>query len=86
MYQLKKNGVAPVAIINLKTEPIVAVGAIISEIPLVDLLEKNPYEVFNNGDLVVVNGSEGFVELIKQETVTLKNNQENKNDNLSVSE
>jgi predicted aconitase with swiveling domain len=68
MYQLKKNGVAPSAIINLETEPIVAVGAIISEIPLVDMLERNPYEVLNNGDFVVVNGSEGYIELIKQET------------------
>ena len=42
MYQLKKNGAAPAAIINLETEPIVAVGAIISEIPLVDKLEKEP--------------------------------------------
>jgi len=68
MYQLKKNGVAPSAIINLETEPIVAVGAIISEIPLVDMLERNPYEVLNNGDFVVVNGSKGYIELIKQET------------------
>lgn len=68
MYQLKKNGVAPSAIINLETEPIVAVGAIISEIPLIDMLERNPYEVLNNGDFVVVNGSEGYIELIKQET------------------
>mgnify|MGYP000982302260 FL=1 len=68
MYQLKKNGVAPSAIINLETEPIVAVGAIISEIPLVDMLERNPYEVLNDGDLVLVNGSKGYVELLKQET------------------
>ena len=68
MYQLKKNGVAPAAIINLETEPIVAVGAIISEIPLVDMLERNPYEVLNNGDLVLVNGSRGYIELIKQKT------------------
>jgi predicted aconitase with swiveling domain len=68
MYQLKKNGTAPAAIVNLETEPIVAVGAIISEIPLVDMLERNPYEVLNNGDLVLVNGSEGYIELIKQRT------------------
>jgi len=66
MYQLKKNGTAPAAIINLETEPIVAVGAIISEIPLVDMLERNPYEVLEDGDLVLVNGSEGYVELIKK--------------------
>jgi predicted aconitase with swiveling domain len=66
MYQLKKNEVAPAAIINLETEPIVAVGAIISKIPLVDMLEKNPYDFLKNGDLVLVNGNEGFVELIEE--------------------
>lgn len=67
MYQLKKNGSAPAAIINLETEPIVAVGAIISEIPLIDMLEKNPYTILKNGDLVLVNGSEGYIEVIEQE-------------------
>jgi predicted aconitase with swiveling domain len=67
MYQLKKNGAAPAAIINLETEPIVAVGAIISEIPLIDMLEKNPYKILKNGDLVLVNGSEGYIEVIEQE-------------------
>lgn len=67
MYQLKKNEAAPVAIINLETEPIVAVGAIISEIPLVDKLEKNPYEILKDGDTVMVNGSEGYIELLKPE-------------------
>ncbi len=36
IYQLKKRGVAPQAMINIRSEPIVAVGAIISGIPLVD--------------------------------------------------
>jgi predicted aconitase with swiveling domain len=67
MYQLKKNEAAPVAIINLETEPIVAVGAIISEIPLVDMLEKSPYEFLKDGDIVLVNGSEGYIELLKSE-------------------
>lgn len=33
IYQLKKRGVAPAAMINVRSEPIVAVGAIISGIP-----------------------------------------------------
>ena len=69
MYQLKKNGAAPAAIINLETEPIVAVGAIISEIPLVDMLEKNPYEYLKDGDLVLVNGSEGYIEFINKKSL-----------------
>jgi hypothetical protein len=39
LYRLKKNGVAPCAILNAKCETIVAVGAIISEIPCVDMLD-----------------------------------------------
>ena len=39
LYRLKKNGVAPCAIVNAKCETIVAVGAIISEIPCVDLVD-----------------------------------------------
>jgi hypothetical protein len=39
LYRLSKGGVAPSAIINEKCEPIVAVGAIISEIPCVDMID-----------------------------------------------
>lgn len=36
MYQMKLNGRAPAAIVNASAEPIIATGAIISEIPMVD--------------------------------------------------
>jgi hypothetical protein len=62
IYQLFKNGVAPVAMVNLECEPIVAVGAIISEIPLVDSLESNPFEMLEDGMNVNVNGNEGWLE------------------------
>jgi len=39
LYRMKKNGTAPAAMINRETETIVAVGAIISEIPFVDKIE-----------------------------------------------
>jgi predicted aconitase with swiveling domain len=39
LYRLKKNGVAPAGMINRETETIVAVGAIISEIPFVDKID-----------------------------------------------
>lgn len=39
LYRLKKNGVAPSAIVNEKCETIVAVGAIISNIPCVDMVD-----------------------------------------------
>jgi predicted aconitase with swiveling domain len=39
LYRLKKNGVAPAGMVNKETETIVAVGAIISEIPFVDKVD-----------------------------------------------
>jgi len=39
LYRLRKNGVAPSAIINETCETIVAVGAIISNIPCVDRVD-----------------------------------------------
>ncbi len=39
LYRMKKNGVAPAGMINKECETIVAVGAIISEIPCVDKID-----------------------------------------------
>jgi len=63
LYQLKKNGLAPAAIVNKYSEAIVAVGAIISDIPLVDCLEEDPTVSIKTGDKVRVNGTEGYVEV-----------------------
>ncbi len=62
LYRMKKAGVAPRAIVNAECETIVAVGAIISEIPLVDKLPIDPVTTFHNGQRIRVNGSEGTVE------------------------
>jgi len=64
IYQLKKNGAAPSAMINIKAEPIVAVGAIISDIPLVDGVEKNPLAIIKTGDKVLVDAIVGSVEIL----------------------
>ncbi len=61
IYQLKKNGVAPLAIINREAETIVSVGAIISDVPMVDKIE---IESIEEGKKVKVNGDMGTVELI----------------------
>ena len=39
LYRMKKNGKAPAGMINKECETVVAVGAIISEIPCVDQIE-----------------------------------------------
>jgi hypothetical protein len=44
LYRLRKEGAAPSAIINEECETIVAVGAIISEIPCVDKIDLSKIE------------------------------------------
>ncbi|MCX6772336.1 MAG: DUF126 domain-containing protein [Candidatus Micrarchaeota archaeon] len=61
LLQLKKNGCAPVAIINQEAEPIIVVGAIISKIPMVDKLEGGAYTRLKDGMKVKVDGSAGLV-------------------------
>lgn len=60
IYALKQNGLAPAAIINTETEPIIAVGAIISEIPMVDRLPPE-FSSLPAGTRVTVNGDTGEV-------------------------
>jgi len=64
-----KCGNAPAAIVNVKTEPILASGALMAQIfygktiPIVDRLERNPVEVIRTNDYVKVDGDEGLVEI-----------------------
>ena len=61
ILQLKKNNVAPKGMINLKSETIISVGAIISRIPLIDMLENDGYENLKDGDKVELNCDEGYI-------------------------
>ena len=56
IYQLKDNGKAPKAIINERTETIVAVGSIISEIPMIGNIN---IDELQTGDQVTVDGDSG---------------------------
>jgi predicted aconitase with swiveling domain len=58
LYRMKKNGTAPAGMINRECETIVAVGAIISEIPCVDKIDISKIKTDNRV-------------VIKNETVTL---------------
>jgi len=59
LYRLARNGVAPAAIVNEQSEAIVAVGAIISGIPMVDQID---IAQIRTGDEVVVEDGVAIVE------------------------
>ena len=60
LYDMAKRGTGPIAIINKEIETIIAVGAIISEIPCVDKIE---IEKIKDGDEVIVDADNGKVEI-----------------------
>jgi predicted aconitase with swiveling domain len=64
LYAMAKNKVAPAAVINVDTEPIIVVGCCLAGIPLVDKLDKDPVRSIKNGDTVRVLAYNGLVEVV----------------------
>lgn len=61
IYGLKKNGVAPAAIVNEETETIVATGVILAGIPCVDKIDLKQLDI-HSGDRLKVDADAGIVE------------------------
>ena len=61
LYALSRNGHAPAAIINAEAETIIATGAIIGNIPMIDRIEI-PLSRLKNDTPVTVNGDTGELE------------------------
>ena len=59
LYRMKKQDVAPAGIINAQSEAIVAVGAIIAAIPMVDGID---ISLIETGDMVTIEGERVQVE------------------------
>jgi uncharacterized protein len=58
LYALSRSGHAPAAIINSEAETIIAVGAILGHIPMIDRLTI-PLTELPSGKIVQINGDEG---------------------------
>jgi len=65
-----RNACAPGAIVNVKSEPMIVMCALLAEaflkisIPIVDALDVNPLEALRTGDRVRIDGAAGIVELV----------------------
>jgi len=66
LYRLKKNGHAPLAIVNADCETIIAVGCIIAEIPCLDQVDLSQLE---SGMLLNVQADHGLVILNPQNQI-----------------
>jgi len=54
IYRLAKKGLAPLAIVNVKSEPIIVIGCVLSSIPLVDGFPVKYLDVVRSGSTVRV--------------------------------
>jgi predicted aconitase with swiveling domain len=61
LVKLLLNNAAPSAMIVRDIEATLVASAILTKIPLVDKLEKDPFEVIRTGDFVKVNADRGTV-------------------------
>jgi hypothetical protein len=67
LYSLVKREMGPCAIVNVTADPVVIVGAVIAEIPMVDRIEIGRIKT---GALVEVNGDAGTVKVVRDEVCT----------------
>lgn len=60
LYSLAKRKLAPKAIINRKADPVVVVGAIIANVPMIDRVD---IAKIKTGDMVEVDACKGFAKV-----------------------
>jgi len=65
LFKLSSNNVAPKAMVVRDVETVLIVSAFIAKVPLVDRLERDPFEIIRTGDFVKVNADKGIVTVIK---------------------
>jgi predicted aconitase with swiveling domain len=63
LYSLASKAQAPKAIVNQTADPVVVVGAIIADIPMIDRIDINQ---IRTGDMVEVDAYAGVVKILKK--------------------
>lgn len=64
LYHLDRFHNMPAALIIQDPDPVIVAGTIIMELPMVDRLPAEFYETVKDGDTVLVNADEGYVEIL----------------------
>jgi len=63
-HAAKIKGKAPAAMVFPKMDSRTGVAAVVTQVPVVTDLEENPFELIKTGDYVIVNGDEGYIEIV----------------------
>jgi len=70
LFKLASHNVAPKALIVKDVETVLVVSAFMVKVPLVDRLEKDPFEVIHTGDFIKVDAEKNTVTIRKQKILT----------------
>jgi predicted aconitase with swiveling domain len=63
LYDVVKNGVGPLGIVNQEAESVVVIGAIVADLPMVDKIDISQIDT---GDYITMDASKGTVEIRKK--------------------
>ena len=66
LFKLASHNLAPKALIVKDIETVLIVSAFLVKVPLVDRLEKDPFEIIHTGDFVRVDAEKGIVTVKKR--------------------
>lgn len=66
LFKLASHNVAPKAMIVKDVETVLVVSAFMVKVPLVDRLERDPFEAIQTGDFVKVDAEKGTVTIRRQ--------------------
>ncbi|MGQ9542695.1 MAG: aconitase X swivel domain-containing protein [Candidatus Bathyarchaeia archaeon] len=61
LFSMARKGTKPSGIVNIVSDPIIAAGCVLGNIPLMDQIEKNPIKTIVNGDHLLLNATEGYL-------------------------
>ena len=66
LYDMWLRQVAPIAILNRTADEVMVIGAIISDIPMMDSFDLDPVETIHTGDELEIDTAAGTVEILKR--------------------
>ena len=61
LYEMTLRGTQPAGIINVRADPVVAMGAIFSDIPMLDRLNADPFTFIKTGDVLELDADDGIL-------------------------
>jgi predicted aconitase with swiveling domain len=62
----RKEGNAPVAFVNVNVDALAVLGCVVNEIPMVTDLERDPFQIIETGDHILVDADAGCIRVTKR--------------------